>query len=110
MGSLFMQTAHDEGNLFTLEISKAEEGGSVIYGKRGRLGSRYCMRCKITGTGISFPIPPAGKSCTHLKIHRIRGVAGIRLIRLQADRMERAHSFGTFAKGGGNAESHLLGL
>lgn len=47
MGSLFMQTAHDEGNLFTLEISKAEEGGSVIYGKRGRLGSRYCMRCKL---------------------------------------------------------------
>ena len=97
MGSLFMQTAHDEGNLFTLEISKAEEGGSVIY---GRPGSRYCMRCKITGTGISFPIPPAGKSCTHLKIHRIRGVAGIRLIRLQADRMEWAHSFGTFAKRG----------
>ena len=86
MGSLFMQTAHDEGALFTE--------------KRGRLGSRYCMRCKITGTGISFPIPPAGKSCTHLKIHRIRGVAGIRLIRLQADRMEWAHSFGTFAKRG----------
>lgn len=98
MGSLFMQTAHDEGNLFTLEISKAEEGGSIITEKRGRLGSRYCMRCKITGTEISFPIPPAGKSCTHLKIHRIRGVAGIRLIRLQADKMEQIHSFINFVK------------
>lgn len=33
MGTLFMQAAHDEGNLFTLEISKEESGGSVIYGK-----------------------------------------------------------------------------
>lgn len=40
MGSLFMQTAHDEGNLFTLEISKAEEGGSVIYGKERQTGDQ----------------------------------------------------------------------
>lgn len=40
MGSLFMQTAHDEGNLFTLEISKAEEGGSVIYGKERQTGEQ----------------------------------------------------------------------
>ena len=40
MGSLFMQTAHDEGNLFTLEISKAEEGGSVIYGKERQAGEQ----------------------------------------------------------------------
>lgn len=40
MGSLFMQTAHDEGDLFTLEISKAEEDGSVIYGKARQTGEQ----------------------------------------------------------------------
>ncbi|MFR6110505.1 MAG: hypothetical protein ACLUIQ_03155 [Dialister invisus] len=100
MGSLFMQTAHDEGICLLWKSARRKKVEASFTEKRGRLGSRYCMRCKITGTGISFPIPPAGKSCTHLKIHRIRGVAGIRLIRLQADRMERAHSFGTFAKRG----------
>ena len=34
------------------------------------------MRCKITETGISFLIPPAGKSCTHLKDTPDKGNSG----------------------------------
>lgn len=31
MDSLFMQTAHEKGNLFTIEVSRRENNGSVIY-------------------------------------------------------------------------------
>lgn len=58
MDSLFMQTAHEEGNRFTLEVSRKENNGSVVYAQDGQTKEQvlyamqnYMDRKRVPDTG-----------------------------------------------------------
>jgi hypothetical protein len=58
MDSLFMQTAHEEGNRFTLEVSRKENNSSVVYAQDGQTKEQvlyamqnYMDRKRVPDTG-----------------------------------------------------------
>lgn len=58
MDSLFMQTAHEEGTRFTLEVSRKDNNGSVVYAQDGQTKEQvlyamqnYMIRKRVPDTG-----------------------------------------------------------